>query len=205
MLGARAGRSPSRVILKTGRPTRLGPIVASAILWGFLSNCSSPAPPPCYGVHVGDKIAITIVDFYDRQSTYLVLGPYASFTCGFGFDLVKGQELTATVVDSRADVNSDACTVGIIEIAPFQNWTWAPAAEAFGGSPDILVGEFRASNGSCQGALQITVVVTGTDPFAPSVQGQIPNVIMGRAFNAGSGTNCPMSCVGDFVVNLKKL
>lgn len=159
---------------------------------------------------MGDKVAVTIVDAYDGSSNYIQVFPF-NLTCEFGVDLVQGQVLQATVVDSTNNGIDDRCNTGIATIAPFSNptgnWTWNPAGQQSAGpGSEILAGSYRADNGSCQASVGIDLTVYGKDPFAPSVQGHVPNVILKRfLIGSGSGPSCPMQCAGNFVVNLKKL
>lgn len=159
--------------------------------------------PPCFGVHAGDTIAVTVVDSYDGNSNYVQVGPVYDH-CDFGFDLTKGQVLQTTVVGTAA--TDDVCTVGMITVAPFANWTWTTTHTAPGSNPQILVGDAHAStnDGSCSGSLQLVFTVLGKDPFASSVQGMVPNVVLTRDFFGVSSATCPASCIGSFVVNLQK-
>ncbi|MDP9149359.1 MAG: hypothetical protein M3O36_05380 [Myxococcota bacterium] len=177
--------------------TLLGAAAAGVIL-----NCSSSDSSPCYGVVVGDKLDITIVDTYDTNSQYAWLGANAA-ECGFGFDLTQGQVLHATVTSSRAGAYT-GCRVGFPEFASFDGWAWTPTPpgeDPSGGT--MLDGSYWATHGSCSSALGIAVdVLRSSDPFQPAVPGQWPHVVLTRAFNAG--TTCS-GCLGHFVVNVKKL
>jgi hypothetical protein len=169
-------------------------------LIGLLS-CSTGPSGVCFGVHVGDKITISVVDVYGPGSPYTQIDPVYNH-CNFGFDLVQGQSLLATVVASASI--DDVCTVGQVSIAPFGAWTWTSAQPAPGHSPQILVGDFTAANGSCTGHVQTVFTVYGKDPFASSQPGQVPNVVLTRNFVGSGLPNCPTSCAGEFVVNLQK-
>ncbi len=60
------------------------------------------------------------------------------------------------------------------------------------------------SDGSCSGSLQLVFSVHGRTPFAASVQGTAPNVVLTRDFFGTGSASCPASCIGNFVVNLQK-
>ncbi len=98
---------------------------ALSLVWllAAAAQCGSNVPP-CYGVNTGDKIAVTVVDSYDGNSNYAHVGPVYDH-CDFGFDLSQGQVLQTTVVGTAA--NDDVCTVAMVTVAPFANWTWTPA------------------------------------------------------------------------------
>jgi hypothetical protein len=161
-------------------------------------------PPPCYGVHVGDRFAITVVDTYSEPVGRESYDAGRADICGFGFDVSQGEVLTAT--DAENIPTSDgACTGPIARFAPFGSWTWTLEGTQTSGSQFILAGEYSATNGVCAGHAQVTLTVSsGANPFAPSAPGQTPNVYMTRSFG-GSGPGCPTSCVGSFVVNLMRL
>ncbi|MDP9035853.1 MAG: hypothetical protein M3O50_13715 [Myxococcota bacterium] len=175
------------------------------VVAGVVLNCSGPDSAPCYGVAIGNKLDITIVDTYDTNSQYSWTGRYPA-ECGFGFDLTQGQVLHATVVSARAGDNT-GCQVGFPEFTPFDGWTWArtpPGQSPTGGT--MLDGAYWATRGSCSSALGAVVeVVQSGDPFQPSVPGQRPRVVLKRVFNGGQdATTCP-GCLGHFVVDVKKL
>jgi hypothetical protein len=167
-----------------------------------VSACGSDSSP-CFGVTVGDRIAVTVVDTFVGE-----LGPYDSGradVCGFGLDVTKGLVLQATVVSNRPNPRN-SCKVGIAQYQPFSGWTWALSANQTPGfPPSVLVGEYVATSGACTGQVQVDIdVVEGTDAFAPSMPGEPPNVVMARSWFSGGGPGCPASCAGEFVVNLRK-
>jgi hypothetical protein len=183
------------------RPGRLSFLVALAGAPACQGN-----PPPCFGINVGDKIAITVVDTLvvpaDNIDSY---DSGMSGICGFGLDLSQGSVLQATVTATVDDGSLGSCAVGVAQYQPFSGWTWTLsqniAAAAF---PYLLVGEYSATNGTCSGTVNVTLRDTeGVSPFDPSIPGQPPNVILNRSFSGG-GPGCPTECQGDFVVNLQR-
>jgi|SRR5580658_3408066 hypothetical protein len=162
-------------------------------------------PPPCFGVAVGDKIAVTVLNAaVDPGEGIYSYDSGASDVCGFGFDLFQGLVLQATIVQST-DGFPGNCGVGIPQYGAFSGWTWTlSGATETGAAPNILIGEYLATNGTCNGSVYVSLQVTdGANPFSPSVPGQVPNVVMGREW-FGGGPGCPTECRGDFVVNLQK-
>ena len=124
---------------------------------------------------------------------------------GIGLAYAAGLNLYAAVA-----VTGLAVRFGWIEnypttIEPFGAWKWTLHGAQTGNSDD-LGGQYEASNGVCSGVVLLELRVTsGANPFAPSVPGQVPNVIMNRGWLSGSGPGCPTSCGGSFLVNLKRL
>jgi len=164
------------------------------------------SPPPCFGVAVGDRIAVTVVEAaVDPGEVIYSYDSGAPDICGFGLDISQGLVLQAKIVGST-DGFPGSCGVAIPQFEPFSGWTWTVAAtRETGAAPLILIGEYVATNGTCSGTTLVSFQVTdGADPFATYVPGQTPNVAMGRSF-FGGGPGCPTQCRGDFVVNLQKL
>jgi hypothetical protein len=182
---------------------RFGPVLPCVVAGLSASACWGDSSP-CFGVTVGDRIAVTVVDTFVGA-----LGPYDSGragVCGFGLDVTQGLVLQATVVSNPPNPRN-SCHVGIARYQPFAGWTWTLSVDLSspGVPPSVLVGEYAATNGTCTGLVQVDIsVVRGTDPFAPSTPGQPPNVVMSRDYFSGGGPGCPASCVGEFVVNLQR-
>jgi hypothetical protein len=158
--------------------------------------------PDCFGIHPGNRIAITVVDVYEKS-------PYtAAFPCA-GFDITPGQTLLATDLGNPSgNGEADTCNSAAVRIDPFAGWTWAPARMSTGSDPTVLTGGFNASNGTCAGYVTISVkVVSSGNPFGASEAGQTPNVVMERAFTAqgGGGVGCPHTCIDNYSVNLERL
>ncbi|MDP9035852.1 MAG: hypothetical protein M3O50_13710 [Myxococcota bacterium] len=57
---------------RTGKPFRRVLIVLGAAAATVILNCSSSNSSPCYGIVVGDKLDITIVDTYDTNSQFFL-------------------------------------------------------------------------------------------------------------------------------------
>jgi hypothetical protein len=164
--------------------------------------CSSP---PCFGLKVGDQFAITVVDTIASPGLSYDAG--RADVCGFGLDFSPGEVIIATDVATMVD-SDGFCKTARASLAPAGGWTWTPVPGPIGsGSSDFLAGRYRATNGVCTGGVDIYLDVTsGADPLAPSVPGQVPNVVMSRRFvGSGSGPGCPGVCSGRFVVNVRKI
>lgn len=179
-------------------PLRAG-LIASAMALVLAPGCEG-TEPTCFGLKVDDRIAITVVETYAE--------PDQLDECGFGFDISPGLVLHATVVNALLAL-PDTCRAAIPTYEPFGGWTLMLSPDQGGQSyPDILFGQYEESNGTCAGQTQIALQVTeNANPFAPSVQGQTPNVVMDREFSRSTASmpGCPASCFGEFVVNLQKL
>ena len=171
-----------------------------------LAGCSSSANSPCFGIAVGDHLSLEFVDTYDVNSMMQWSGPESSTaTCGFGFDVERGQTLDATIADSWSGEDA-GCRVAAPVFNAFSGWTWTKqsngAASPFGGV--LLQGNYSASRGTCSGSMALVAkVANGADPFAPSVPGSIPNVVLSRVFT-GPGTADCETCFGYFVVNVRR-
>jgi hypothetical protein len=178
------------------------------------SGCETIQPQPtCFGLKVGDQIAVTVVDTYmnPEHISYEAGNPEV---CGFGFDVSRGSVLHATVAMVFPGVDI-TCGAAIADFEPFGGWTWTlepglstGGASAISGDPRFLFGNYEATHGTCSGQTNLGFDVSaGANPFTPSVAGQTPNVVMTRGFGASKpGTAaCPAECGGDFVVNLQKL
>ncbi len=156
---------------------------------------------PCLGLKLGDQVQVTVVDIEDVGGTNYDGGDPS--TCGFGFDLSKGQVLIATVATTVAG-KTDNCTTAAATFNPFGGWMWNfDASKSLGSDPDVLTGTYDATNGTCLGTTTVTITPAdvGPDPYVSYVP---QHGLMRRDFS-GSGPGCPTSCYGYFSVNLKKL
>jgi hypothetical protein len=183
---------------------------------GLASSCKSPGP--CYGLGVGSRVSITIVDYYTGNPAYpqdeRALSPSRTTNpCDvFGFDIAKNMVLEATV-EANPSTDED-CSVGVATFGPVGSWTWSPTSPPpQPGRPTVLEGAYNASNGVCRGSVDIRLMgaASGQDVFATAAPGQVPPVVMLRGFSGAgpigdaSAGACPSECVGDFVVDLKRL
>jgi hypothetical protein len=197
-------KAPDRESRRTMNPllSKAARRTGRAILWSSsaiscLANCSGPSA--CLGVHVGDRIAITIEDTLGADSNDA--GP--ANVCGFGFDVSQGQVLQATIVSTTVDAGG-LCAVPHAQIASFGAWTWTFISGDGGGGDTVLSGDYAVSSGGCTGTTSLDVRVVGSaSPFAPFVQGVPPSVIMDREFGGGAG--CRPGCTGSFIVSLQRL
>ena len=165
------------------KTTRRPFCIASGVALIVGSACGGSKP--CYDVQPGDRIAVTVVDVDSFDIPAGKPNPYDSGspgTCGFGFDVSKGQVLVAK--DIRNVSANGACLGPIAEFEPFGEWTWTLPAENLNtdtAPQDILAGSYDATNGKCSGSVEVSVSVSsGADPFAPFVPGQSPNVVLAR-------------------------
>lgn len=177
----------------------------AALLAGLVAGCDEKQSP-CFGVKVGNRIAVTVVGIATPPGTPPVPGDPT--VCEFGLDVVPGLVLEATVVQLSGFTFS--CAVPIPDYAPFDGGSWTLSdAQQPAGSPDILSGNYEERAGACSGSAEVTVAVReGADPFAPAEAGAPPNVTMTRRFNgaADAAPGCPtVSCVGEFAVRLARL
>jgi hypothetical protein len=185
---------------RSGRSNRTSAtcfVVVAAVLAG--PSCKDP--PLCFGLQVGDRVAITLVDTYEVPGTGNVSYDAGNMdACGFGFDLSQGQELVATDVNNMLG-SDDSCQSAIAQFEPFDGWTWTLSGNQSTAARLLFAGEYDATNGTCTGHVQVNLTVApGADPFAASVPGQPPNVYLSRSFSG-----CQKACSGSFLVNLKRL
>lgn len=186
--------------------------VAAALAVGALVAPACNSPGPCFGLGVGTKLAITIVDYYRGNPNYVQdnRSQYAEPTnCAFGFDLSKGEVLYATVASTSGD--QDACQVPLVAFEPFGQWTWTDGAGQGGNNTAVFQGSYTADSSYCRGSVWVNALAASVtqDVFAAPVMGQVPPVVLDRGF-AGNGndagiTMCPMECDGNFVVSLRRL
>ena len=159
------------------RRLALAGVLGVVVTWG----CSGD--DTCDNLHVGDQVAITIVDAIDADG-----GSF--YNCGFGFDLSQGQILEATVVDQSA--NGQFCKGSIATIAPFGTWTWTLTSTTPESDVDVS-GSYAASSGSCSGTVYFSVSNGGhsglTRDFEPD----------------GSTSSECHSCRGIFNVSVQKV
>jgi hypothetical protein len=175
-----------------------------------LCACSASSPHACYGLQVGDRIQLSVIEPYDANSNY-TYSTQSNSSCDDGLDLAAGQTLVASVVDLRGDMQ---CSSGIASFGPVGGWTWQLKDNQNPPPGLLLYGLYTATLGQCTGTVEIQVSADAT-PFVPPVVGQAPHVVIGRSF-VGDATNtaCPnvgtvfqggRSCVGTFVVSAAKL
>jgi hypothetical protein len=174
--------------------------VCAALVLACAAACNKT--PDCFDIHPGDRIAITVVEIYQKN-------PYTTtFPCGFGFDLTQGLMLVSTDLGNPDSHGEGAtCNSAAVRIDPFAGWTWTPA-DMSAGFGHILTGSFNATNGTCAGYVSIVAnLMSNGQPFAASEAGQSPNVLMQRTFTAqgDGGAGCPHTCNDYYSVNLARL
>jgi hypothetical protein len=172
-----------------------------ASLWTALvvipCACSDSPHPPCFGLAVGTKVALTLgVENLDAAGQM-----YAP--C---LDLAEGQGLQATVVDTLGSAPSD-CTVGVPDFGSVNGWTWSEPEPGGQAVPDILAGNYQASRGACQGNLQLTLVAQVPDPLNAVDAGSTPSALFGFSFVASTPgvADCPATCGGEYAATIRKL
>jgi hypothetical protein len=178
-----------------------------ATLCGCPANSGVQA---CYGLKIGDRIELSVIEPYDANSQYKYSSSVNS-SCENGLDLSGGQTLEATVVDLRGETQ---CATGIANFGPVGGWSWQLKAYQQPAAGLLLFGSYTATLGQCTGSVEIQVSADAT-PFVPPVVGQVPHVLLSRNFSGdGANSACPdagttsgggRSCVGTFVVSARKL
>ncbi len=186
--------------------------LAAAIAVGTLVVPACNSPGPCFGLGVGTKLGITIVDYYTGNPNYPQdeRGRVGSGSCEFGFDVMQGQELLATVASTSY---ADTCQVPVLAFQPFGAWNWTDGQQNTGGNVNAFDGLYVASSSYCDGrvAVYATAASVTQDVFQAPVVGQVPPVVMERDFSGGQGVGdaglagCMTSCSGTFVISLRRL
>jgi hypothetical protein len=193
-----------------GAPLRGASIAVGCILAAALTGCPNTPPGACYGLAVGSRIQLSVIEPYGPNSDFTYSSQVTSM-CDDGLDLAAGQTIEADVIDLRGD---NSCLTAIAQFSSVDGWTWQLKANQDPASGLFLYGLYQASLGACTGTLEIQVSAD-TTPFAPETPGQAPHVVLTRSFTADA-TNpaCPdagtviqsaRSCVGQFVVSANKL
>lgn len=123
--------------------------VALGVAFALVSACGGSKP--CFDVQPGDWLAITVVDVDTFDIPAGTRNPYDAGTpgtCGFGFDISKGQVLVAK--DVRNVSANGQCLGPIAEFEPFGEWTWTLPAENLNtdtAPQNVLAGSYDATNG----------------------------------------------------------
>ena len=187
-----------------GRRSHSVGVLCVAIVMAFAGTACSGNTPGCYGVNVGDRIGVSVLGVYED-------GVYAStHPCGFSFDITQGLELIATdIANPDSQTGGATCNAAVVTVEPFGDWTWTPENSVEGTDPDILLGAFQATNGTCHGYVTIGVSwISGrADPFATYEAGQATSVVMQRTFQDedDGDAGCPSICDEYYSVALSRL
>ena len=156
---------------------------------------------------------MSIIEPYDANSHYTFVGGLnvPAYPCELGVDVSDGETIAATVTDFGAGPDT-GCATAVPAYGPVGDWTWQlrpnqMPPEAF------LFGVYTATRSSCVGTVQVRLS-SDNMPFAASVEGEAPHLIMERDFAADANNpDCPsvptamvdaagnLSCSGYFVVN----
>jgi hypothetical protein len=191
-----------------------GALLVARLLAGlFLVGQAGCFVEDCPEVSVGEKFAINVV----RSSYVYPYGepippdaapPMGPGNCDFGFDIMPGQVLHATVVATGGG-DVVACRDGSLAIEPFGDWTWTSTSwVGLPGTSNVpFGGMYDATSSQCQGTTNIEIVTSGgIGPFEATTTGPNP-LVMTRTFNPSaimqSATCAP--CTGSFVVTLTRM
>ena len=178
-------------------------------------------PGPCYGLSVGDRLAIELLEPYDEDSSFefdLGFTP-APPRCGRDFDLTAPSMLDVRVVEQ---VDSMLCKHNVVELESEIPWELGARSETFsvaGGKNDNIVEAFHHTTfAGCEGRWGIQVLGQVEpfgekgNPFLKPKTGKKPPIIMARGIIADSlTTECAASlsdgvrgCTDFFVVTLHR-
>ena len=186
---------------------------ALAVIASVALALSCHQPGPCYGLGPGTRIGITFVDYYSGNPAYSQgdppataagsAGPTGAPCDFFGFDVIKGETVEATVVSDPS--TDEFCSSGLASFSHVANWTWSHGYSS-GLSGMILEGIYEATNGPCTGSVDVILEPrqAATDIFAPAVPPNA-NAVLRREYGGAGAATCPSLCGGDFVVNLSRL
>jgi hypothetical protein len=187
-------------------------VILALPIFGPAFGCRSDLVP-CFSLKAGDQIALSIVEPYDANSHYTFVGGLnvPAYPCELGVDVSDGETIAATVTDFGAGPDT-GCATAVPAYGPVGDWIWQLRPDQM--PPEaFLFGVYTATRSSCVGTVQVRLS-SDNMPFAASVEGQVPHLIMERDFAADANNpDCPnvptamvdaagnLSCGGYFVVN----
>jgi hypothetical protein len=168
----------------------------AAFVFAGAAGCSASSAqlPDCYGVDPGDRMSVAVLD---TLSAWTGAAEPAN-ACDFGWDIARGQVLTAT--DAKNVDGAGQCLTADAQFEPFGGWTWKINGDQQGAPDTVLTGIYSATRDTCTAYVQILVKVSGTDPFAASLAGKTPVAVMTRQFSG-----CGKVCIDSYVVDLQRL
>ena len=101
----------------------------------LLLACSSELEP-CYGLAVGERYNIELIEVYDESSSFEFQMNPGPETCGREFDLQEGDVLEVHVVEQ---IRWDFCKHNVVELESQQPWELGGPGVAFStGAGDVV-------------------------------------------------------------------
>lgn len=163
--------------------------LGSAALALVLTACSRDEGP-CYGLSIGDRYRIELLEVYDETSSFeFDLGQPVPPTCGEDFDLHAGDVLTVRVV---GHIRDDSCDLNVVELESPPPWDLGPRRSRFPllGSVNgqIMDASYSASIAGCPGRWGFEVQgrrePNGAEgnPFVTPEPGGFPPILLARGF-----------------------
>jgi hypothetical protein len=164
-------------------------------------------PLPCFGVDVGDRFDVELVEVYDETSSFQGGVSIERTKCGSEWDFWVGDKVPIRVLEQRSE-ESNPCIGSIVTLEPPEGSPLeivrAKTKNIF---PDaIFHGELDVRVGECVGGMtfQIWDRRPTDDLFAEAEPGTPPFFYLIREYQAL--TNCPAFpggfCGENFVVNI---
>jgi hypothetical protein len=162
--------------------------VALAVVLAVVASCN--LRDPCFEqIEGGKTYRVTVVEPYVEGGNFSfdpAVAKSASASCGRGFDFSAGDTLK---IRSGRERLSLSCWTREAEPSDLANVTLGkvelPAGGATDGPTALVTARYEATVGSdCPGHLwEVQIDVYGGQPFAESVPGQLPSVVMVRRFS----------------------
>lgn len=178
-------------------------------------------PGPCFGLGLGERYQVQLLERYDEQSSYdFELGGPAPRSCGADFDLKPTDGVTVRVVEQQ---QGDPCDVNRVEIESSVGQELGPPAPRefalLQGTSSVFQAYRSATIAGCAGVwglvVKSQVEPEGEDgnPFLEATPGEVPPIVLVRGFSVdemtpecrallGEGT---VTCMDQFVAEVTRL
>ena len=159
----------------------------------------------CYGLSVGERVEMSIVERYDASSQFPGARPLGNGACPAAVDLVSGDTL-AIAIERQAldDVSECKCSLFVVEDAEAFGWHRAQSRTEHLAPQVPMLANFTAEVAGCSALVQLTVDKrrSTTNLEAVSEPGQEPYFVLLRELIFSDG--CSQSCSDEFVVSITR-
>jgi hypothetical protein len=182
------------------RSSRYGAGVAALLSCGLVSACKDE-PRACYGLSVGQRVEVTLVERYDASSQFPGGDSAFKVPCVGRTGAAVGDILTLAVHEEAIN-----CKTSLVTLENAADFGWAGVTPRIDGIyPQVpLLGSFTASLAGCQALVGLAIeerrMAAGIED--ESEPGQVPHFVLLRDLVFTDG--CAASCSDEFVVSIKK-